>query len=159
MALIPSFFSGPRTNIYDPSSFDLWDPFQGFPFTSSALTNTPTTARDTSALVNARVDWRETPEAHIFTVDLPGLKKEEVKIIVDGNVLQISGQRNREQQEKSDVWHRLERSIGKFFRRCRLPENTKKDQVKANMENGVLTVVVPKQEMKKPDAKRIEISG
>ncbi|XP_042500668.1 18.1 kDa class I heat shock protein-like [Macadamia integrifolia] len=156
---LPSFFSGQRTNIYDPTSCYLWDPFEGFPFSSSALTNTPISSRDTSALSKVNVDWKETPEAHVFIVDLPGLNKEEVKIVIDGSVLQISGERRKEEEEKNSSWHKLERTFGNFLRRFRLPENTKKDQVKANMQNGVLTVIVPKQEEKKPQAKRIEIAG
>jgi HSP20 family protein len=79
--------------------------------------------------------------------------------IEDDRVLQISGERNVEKEDKNDQWHRVERSSGKFFRRFRLPENAKMDQVKANMENGVLTVTVPKEEVKKPEVKTIDISG
>ncbi|KAI3458634.1 hypothetical protein Pfo_015297 [Paulownia fortunei] len=159
MALIPSFFSGRRSNVFDPFSLDLWDPFEGFPF-STTVANLPTSARETSAVANTRIDWRETPEAHVFKADLPGLKKEEVKVEVeDGRILQISGERSKEQEEKTDTWHRVERSSGKFLRRFRLPENAKMDQVKATMDNGVLTVVVPKAEEKKPEVKAIDISG
>ncbi|KAK1366430.1 hypothetical protein POM88_041991 [Heracleum sosnowskyi] len=72
----------------------------------------------------------------------------------------ICGERNREQEEKGDTWHRVrvERSSGKFMRRFRLPENAKAEQVKAAMENGVLTVTVPKEDVKKPDVKSIQIS-
>ncbi|CAN1167439.1 18.1 kDa class I heat shock protein (Fragment) [Linum perenne] len=100
-------------------------------------------SRDSAAgLVNARIDWKETPEAHVFKADLPGLTKEQVKVEVeDDRVLQISGE------------------SGKFMRRFRLPENAKMDQVKASMENGVLTISVPKEQVKKPDVKAIEISG
>ncbi|KAJ0465855.1 putative small heat shock protein HSP20 [Helianthus annuus] len=157
MSIIPSFFTGSRSNIFDPFSSEIWDPFQGF---SSVLSNLPESSRETAAIANARVDWKETPEAHVFKADLPGLKKEEVKVEVeDGRVLQISGERSREHEEKNDKWHRVERSSGKFLRRFRLPENAKMDQVKAAMENGVLTVTVPKEEEKKPEVKAIDISG
>ncbi|KAL6552572.1 hypothetical protein OROHE_007936 [Orobanche hederae] len=152
MSLIPSFFGNRRSNIFDPFSSDIWDPFEGFPFSSGA--------RDTTALAHARIDWKETPESHVFMVDVPGLKKEEVKVEVeDGSVLQISGERSKEQEEKNDRWHRVERSSGKFLRRFRLPGNAKLGEVKAAMENGVLTVMVPKEEVKKPEAKAIDISG
>jgi HSP20 family protein len=53
----------------------------------------------------------------------------------------------------------VERSCGKFLRRFRLPENAKMDHVKASMENGVLTVTVPKEKVKKPEVKAIDISS
>ncbi|KAM7499320.1 hypothetical protein LguiA_023734 [Lonicera macranthoides] len=160
MALIPSFFGGQRSNVFDPFSLDIWDPFQGFPFSSNTVANVPSSARETSAIANTRIDWKETPEAHVFKADLPGVKKEEVKVEVeDGRVLQISGERSKEQEEKNDKWHRVERSSGKFVRRFRLPENAKMEEVKATMENGVLTVMVPKEEVKKPEVKAIDISG
>nr|XP_023900269.1 18.5 kDa class I heat shock protein-like [Quercus suber]POE50923.1 18.5 kda class i heat shock protein [Quercus suber] len=155
MSLIPSFFGSRRSNILDPFSLEIWDPFKDF-----SLSSEPQFARETSALVNTRVDWKETPEAHVFKADLPGLNKEEVKVEVeDDRVLQISGERKVEKEEKKDTWHRVERSSGKFLRKFRLPENAKMDQIKASMENGVLTVMVPKVEVKKPDVKAIEISG
>ncbi|CAH1438650.1 unnamed protein product [Lactuca virosa] len=157
MSIIPSFFTGRRSNVFDPFSLDIWDPFQGL---SSALSNLPESSRETAAIANARIDWKETPEAHIFKADLPGLKKEEVKVEVEeGRVLQISGERSREHEEKNDKWHRVERSSGKFLRRFRLPESAKLEEVKASMENGVLTVTVPKAEEKKPEVKSIDISG
>ncbi|CAM8913157.1 unnamed protein product [Rhodiola kirilowii] len=138
------------------SIFDsLFDPFE-----SASLPAIPAPGNDAAAILNAKVDWKETPEAHVIKADLPGMKKEEVKVEVEeGRVLQISGERSKEQEEKNDKWHRIERSSGKFVRRFRLPENAKMDEVKASMENGVLTVTVPKQEMKKPEVKAIEISG
>ncbi|EMS67899.1 hypothetical protein TRIUR3_21260 [Triticum urartu] len=150
-----------RGDVFDPFSLDLWDPFDGFPFGSGSGSIFPrTTSSDTAAFAGARIDWKETPEAHVFKADVPGLKKEEVKVEVDdGNVLQISGERNKEQEQKTDTWHRVERSSGKFLRRFRLPDNVKSEKIKAAMENGVLTVTVPKAEAKKPDVKPVQITG
>ncbi|KAH9310408.1 hypothetical protein KI387_025443 [Taxus chinensis] len=161
MSIIPSFFGRrSRDSVFDPFSLDVWDPFQGF--NSSILAGPSSTdfARDTAAVANTQIDWKETPEAHIFKADLPGLKKEEVKIEVeDGRILQISGERSKEEEHKNDKYHRVERSRGRFLRRFRLPENAKVEEVKAAMENGVLTVTVPKQPEPKPQVKSIEISG
>ena len=143
MSLIPSIFGGQRTNVFDPFSLDVWDPSDSL--FNAALTIEPPSARDTSAFASTRIDWKETPEAHVFKADLPGLVKEEVKVEVEeGRVLKISGERSREQEEMGDTWHRLELSSGSFVRRFRLPDNARLDQVKASMENGVLTVTVPK---------------
>ncbi|KAM0914822.1 hypothetical protein ACQ4PT_011253 [Festuca glaucescens] len=146
-----------RNSVFDPFSVDLWtDPFDTFRSIIPAVSGN----NEAAAFANARVDWKETPEAHVFKADLPGVKKEEVKVEVeDGNVLVVTGERTKEKEDKNDKWHRVERSSGKFVRRFRLPENAKVDEVKAGLENGVLTVTVPKAEVKKPEAKAIEISG
>lgn len=143
MSLIPSLF-GSRS-VFDPFSIEIWGQPIGF--------------GETSALANTKIDWKETPEAHVFKADLPGLSKEEVKVEVEGRVLQISGERKKEKEEKNDKWHRIERSHGKFLRRFRLPENAKAEEVKASMEDGVLTITIPKEEVKKPEVKSIDISG
>ncbi|KAK1322473.1 hypothetical protein QJS10_CPA03g02515 [Acorus calamus] len=158
--MIPYLFGGRRTNVFDPFSLDVPDPFDSFRSISDSLPSPSGLSGETAALANTRIDWKETPEAHVFKADLPGLKKEEVKVEVEeGRVLQISGERSREKEEKNDRWHRVERSSGRFLRRFRLPEGAKVDQVKAAMENGVLTVTVPKEELKKPEVKAIDISG
>ena len=106
MSLIPTFFVSCRSNTLDPFSLEIWDPFKDFPFSSE-----PQFAKETSALVNTHVDWKETPEAHVFKADLPGLNKEEVKVEVEEDrELQISGERKVEKEEKKDTWHRVERS-------------------------------------------------
>ncbi|KAG2327527.1 hypothetical protein Bca4012_036535 [Brassica carinata] len=157
MSMIPSFFGnnrrGSSSSFFDPFSLDVWDPFKEFPSSSSF-------SRENSAVVNARVDWRETPEAHVFRADFPGLRKEEVKVeIEDDSVLKISGQRHVEKEDKSDTWHRVERSSGQFTRKFRLPKNVRMDRVKAALEDGVLTVTVPKVQTKEAHVKSIRISG
>ncbi|KAG6665848.1 hypothetical protein CIPAW_02G188600 [Carya illinoinensis] len=155
MSMIPSIF-GRRSNGFDPFSLEVWDPFEGFLFPQRS--EIPSSS-EMSSFAHARVDWKETPTSHIFKADVPGLKKEEVKVEVeDGRILQISGERNREHEQKTDTWHRVERSSGKFARRFRLPENANANEVKAAMEDGVLTVTVPKEEVKRPDIKSIQIS-
>ena len=88
------------------------------------------------------------------------LKKEEVKIEVqDDRVLQISGECKKEEEQKNDKWHHIEHSQGKFLWHLRLPKNAKVEEVKATMENIVLTVTIPKQPRPKPEVRAIETSN
>ncbi|GAB4860787.1 hypothetical protein Ancab_035950 [Ancistrocladus abbreviatus] len=127
--------------------------FFPFPFSSSSASRSvpySELAVETEGSVNVRFECKEFPEAHIFVGDLPGAKKDEVKVeIQDGGVLQISGGGS-------------EGGSGRFKWRFRLPENAKLHLVSSSMENGVLTVVVPKVEAWAPprrNVRSIEISG
>ncbi|KAK2996469.1 hypothetical protein RJ639_026363 [Escallonia herrerae] len=142
MALIPSFFGGRRSNIFDPFSLDIFDPFEGF----GAVTNAPSWGRETAAVANPRVSWKETPEPHVIKVDLPGLKKEERRAEqgAGGEDGQVAPRGEEQRQVRPPVQAAGERDNG--------PVNTA-------MENGVLTVTEPKEERKKPEVKAIDISG
>ncbi|KAE9596168.1 hypothetical protein Lal_00030914 [Lupinus albus] len=143
MAMIPCIFgTGRSVN------------FLRNPFATTSTTN------DTSTIINTHINWKETSEAHIFKVDLPGLKNGDVKVdMLAGKVLQISGDWSKDKKEKNDTVRRLERSGGNFVRRFRLPENAKVEKVKACMENGVLTIIIPKEEVKTPYMKLVQIKG
>lgn len=140
---------------FDPFEFGtVWDPFTVLDSAASRHF-----ARDAHAVADTQIDWRETPAAHIFKADLPGLNKEEVKVqVLEGKTLEISGERKKEEVQKGDTWHRVERSSGSFMRRFRLPENSNVDQVQAQVQDGVLTVTIPKIQKPKPQVRQIEIA-
>jgi HSP20 family protein len=102
------------------------------------------------------VDVRETDEEFVFTADLPGLAKDDVQITLEDKVLTISGERKFEGKEENQNYHRIERSYGTFSRSFTLPHEVNQDKVKANFDNGLLTVSVAKAEEIKP--RKIEIS-
>lgn len=135
----------------------VWDPFEVF----SVLESTPSRqfARNAHAVANTQIDWRETPDAHVFKADLPGLTREEVKVqVVDGKTLEIGGERKKEDVHKGDTWHRVERAQGSFMRRFRLPDNTNVEEIKAQVLDGVLTVTIPKLRKPKPQVRHIDIA-
>jgi HSP20 family protein len=150
MSVVP-FFGRTGTSLWDLDPFD------------TALTffdNAPTRAlaRDARAIASTNVDWVETPEAHIFRVDLPGVARNNIEVTIeDDRTLKISGERVKEDVKEGDTWHMVERVRGAFVRKFRLPENVRLDQIKAEVNNGVLTIVVPKAEKKPQEPRSIEI--
>ncbi len=90
------------------------------------------------------VDIAETPEAYSIHAELPGVKKEDVKVSIDEGVLTVSGERRQEQEEKNKKWHRVERSYGRFERSFTLPSAVNADKVTATYKDGTLNVLVPK---------------
>ncbi|XP_031497379.1 class I heat shock protein-like isoform X1 [Nymphaea colorata] len=109
---------------------------------------------------SALADWFETPTVHILKINVPGCHKDDIKIqLEEGNVLQVSGKAAKPDAPENAVWHVNERSGGQFSREFVLPDNAKVDQIKAQFENGVLTVTVPKETVTKPKTRSISISS
>jgi HSP20 family protein len=100
---------------------------------------------------------RETQDGLVFVADLPGVKEENVEITVVGNRLRINGRREFEQENRGDTWYAAERAYGTFNRTFILPEGIQTENVDANLENGVLTIRVPKAAQSQP--RRISLGG
>lgn len=83
-------------------------------------------------------------EGKLFVIaELPGLKKEEVKVHIDENTLVLEGERKQEKEEKREGYYHSERSYGNFYRSIALPAGAKTDQAAAQFNNGVLEITVP----------------
>lgn len=104
------------------------------------------------------VDIAETNEEYQITAELPEVKKEDLKVSVHDGVLQISGERKQEKEEKGKKWHRVERSYGSFMRSFTLPDNTDPQKVAADFKDGVLKVRLPKSAQAKPKAVEVKVS-
>ncbi|GAY64248.1 hypothetical protein CUMW_232070 [Citrus unshiu] len=131
--------------------FDMMFLMTGNPFRVLEQTTLkiPKRADNHQTLALARADWMETPTAHVITLYIPGMKKDNVKIEVEENrVLRVSGERKSNDYYKEGVqrekWHRAERTFGKFWRQFRMHMSADLDHIKAHMENGILRVTVPK---------------
>lgn len=131
-----------RFSLFDPFSLDLWDPFSDFPLPFPSFSRAFPDLTLGASSVNSRVDWKETPNAHVLRASLPGFADEDVLVeLQDGRVLQIST------------------DSGSFMSRFKLPDNARIDQLKAVMNHGVLTVTVPKDEAPRNNVRVVEITG
>jgi len=103
------------------------------------------------------VDIFEEPEVLRLVVELPGVKPEDVKLTVEGNLLTIKGTKEQVAEEKAEKVHRYERVYGAFERSFTLPATVEPEKIKAAYENGLLTVLVPKQEKAKAQQIKVEV--
>lgn len=79
----------------------------------------------------------------VVRADLPGMKKDDVKVELTDDMLTISGERQQEKEEKHEGFYRSERSYGSFYRQISLPEGVKTENANAVFHNGVLEITMP----------------
>lgn len=107
---------------------------------------------------NPVVDISETEEEITVAAEVPGIRKEDIKITIQDNVLTLSGEKHQEKEEKHKQYHRVERSFGSFQRSFSLPSSVSADKVKAKYKDGILVVVLPKSEESKPKEIQVSVS-
>jgi HSP20 family protein len=91
-------------------------------------------------------DIYETKEAYVFKIELPGFKKEDIKVEFTGDTLTLRGERKQEEETKNESCHRLERSYGVFERSFTIPKNIDAKKIDASLQEGVLMLTIPKVE-------------
>ena len=96
------------------------------------------------------VDVVETGDGYELKAEVPGIKKEDIRISFEGGLLTLKGEKKQENEEKNRNYYKVERLYGRFERSFRLPEGIKADAIKARYDSGVLTVAIPKAEEAKP---------
>lgn len=96
------------------------------------------------------VDIREDNGHITITMDVPGVRPEDVKVSLENQVLTVAGEKQAVQQEQDERWHRWERHYGRFERTFTLPSTVDAERIEATTENGVLTVRLPKIEKARP---------
>lgn len=92
----------------------------------------------------ARLEVRDTKDAFLCLVDVPGVKEEDLSISVSGNHVTIAGKRMTEHVDKADTFTTTERGYGSFKRTLSLPDVVDVGKVRATLESGVLTLLMPK---------------
>eukprot|EP01102_Stenamoeba_stenopodia_P007003 TRINITY_DN1955_c0_g1_i1.p1 TRINITY_DN1955_c0_g1~~TRINITY_DN1955_c0_g1_i1.p1 ORF type:complete len:218 (+),score=59.04 TRINITY_DN1955_c0_g1_i1:217-870(+) len=137
-----------------------WDPFRDFfgddfysafslPTLTSAIPNTWTPS----------VDISETEKEFTIHAELPGVKKEDLKLQIDDDVLTVQGERKFEKVEEGREFRKRERSYGSFARTFQLPEGVDQESIKASFKDGVLEVSIPKAQEQKPKGRTIEVEA
>ena len=103
------------------------------------------------------VNTREGSDAYHIDVDLPGVKKEDISVNIENNMLTISGKRETKSEIKEQDYYKVESSYGKFQRSFTLPEKVDVENIRAATEDGVLEVIIPKLQVSGNSVKKIEI--
>ena len=140
---------------YDPSSVSLFAPssFRMLEDTLNRFFTEPASSRPWSPAV----DISETENELVLKADLPEMKLEDLDIQLENGTLTLKGERKFEKSDKDRGYHRIERSYGSFVRAFSLPEYADAEKVAADYKNGVLTVTVPKKEIAKPRAIKVNV--
>ena len=104
------------------------------------------------------VDIQESGTEYLIKVELPEMKKEDVKVEVLDGVLTIEGERTQEKEEPGKKFHKVERSYGKFVRQFALPTEVEAAKVQAEYKDGVLNVHLPKTSETKPKTIQVKVA-
>jgi HSP20 family protein len=135
-----------------------WDPFREFEDLYSQMgrwMDAVTSQFDRSGTWAPLADVAEADDADAVELDLPGVKRDDISIDLAGNELAVTGEL-KERERVGLLRHRTRRT-GRFAYRVALPDRVDADKVEASLNDGVLTIRVPKHEAAKP--RRIEITG
>lgn len=104
----------------------------------------------TGSLSAPAIDMYQTDEELVVKAAVPGVKADEVQINVTGDVLSIKGETKSSDETREKAWHIREQRWGSFERRIMLPTEVVADKAKAEFENGILTITLPKAEEVRP---------
>ena len=102
------------------------------------------------------VDIFETKEKTVLKAELPGFDESQIHLKFEDGILSVEGERTFEKKNGDENYHRVERSYGKFVRSFTIPTNVDHDKITASMQNGILTVELPKREETKPKSIKIQ---
>jgi HSP20 family protein len=111
-----------------------------------------------AALTIPAVNVMEDKDSYKLSVAAPGMKKDDFKIDLEGNVLTVSAETESEQEEKDEKYSRQEYNYSSFSRSFNLPESVNKGKIEAHYEDGLLKLTLPKNEEARKNGKSIQIT-
>ncbi|UCH73352.1 MAG: Hsp20/alpha crystallin family protein [Rhodospirillales bacterium] len=104
------------------------------------------------------VDVAEDDKEVRLTAELPGMKEDDVEVVLRDDMLTVKGEKKSERKEEKEDYHLTERRYGAFERTFRLPEAAMPDKINASFQDGVLTVTVPKKTEPKKAGRKIKVA-
>jgi HSP20 family protein len=104
-------------------------------------------------------DLKETKDAHVLEIELPGLKPQDIDVSVDDDALVICGQKSEENADATAAYHVNERRYGRFERNFPLPPDVRRDRIEAQFRDGVLKITLPKEAQASPQRAKIEVKA
>ncbi|MFO7761410.1 MAG: Hsp20/alpha crystallin family protein [Thermodesulfobacteriota bacterium] len=123
--------------------------WEGFPFRELR--------EDLDITWSPRLDVSETDKTVEIEADLPGMKKEDIKVSMENNILTIQGERKEEEKKEDKQYHYVERTTGSFYRSFQVPAEIDEDKIEATFKDGVLHLSLPKTEEAKKKVSNIQI--
>ena len=128
-----------------PPTSDFWDPPQWLrELVRWEPMREPASFLETLPRFAPDFDIKETKDAYVLKADLPGVHVEDLEVHIAGNRLKIAGRRAAEEKKEGEAFYALERMYGSFSRVFTFPEGADPDRVQAELQDGILTLVVPK---------------
>ena len=104
------------------------------------------------------VDISETDAAYLVNAEIPGVKKEDVRVTIEDGMLTLQGERKMEKESKSNKFHRVERCYGSFMRSFLVPDDADEGKIKAEFKDGMLNITLAKSEKAKPRQVNVSVS-
>lgn len=108
-------------------------------------------------LFKPNLDIRESDKEYTVTLEMPGVNKDDVDVEVRGDALIVRGEKRNEETHEEGQYQYTERSYGSFQRALTLPEDADSENIKANFDNGVLKISLPRQEIGGGERKKVEV--
>lgn len=103
-------------------------------------------------------DISETDKEYLIRAELPGVKKDDVKVTIDQGMITVSGERKQRKEDKNEKFHRVETFQGSFARSFTLPDDVDDGAVRCESSEGVLTVHLPKQPQRKSAPVEVKVN-
>ena len=155
--------AGPTSLMSLHRDMDRWfdDAFKSFgmPTLASNLESRGLFGKPLSSFYRPQIDVSGDANCYQISLEVPGLTEDDITLELKDDILTIKGQKEERSEDKDKHYYRVERSYGSFQRTLALPDDANADEIKANLDKGVLRLEIPRREAANQEVKRISINA